>query len=505
MTDLVRKQDARDEIEYNLLIAARNTPAAARQPRGPRTPLNCAASAGSTERTLAALSKGFYVNQACFDGGYTPLMQAADRNYLRVVRILLSRGADPFVESDDGYTALTFSARGGYLAMTRVLIKAGSDLDHGASGGDTPLHYACEGGHCEVVSMLIDAGANVDSRASDGATPLYVAAYNGHVGAVRLLLRAQADPLLTKVNTDSGKTCVPLDVAAGEGHSDVVKELIQRLGIEGCGGASGGVDALKSAAEYQRVHTMAVLTDAGVVDTGKALAGAARNARGASAKILLRQQAGKYADKGAYVDNKCGPSGRTPLLQSIATKGCGCCPKRRFVRLLMDAGADTTSSVRLVDETTGEALFDDTPLAFTDKCIREVTDTEESWREERLLRLKDVRRLLLRANTVHAESWLWPDDAPSIAKAKGDTTSTSPRMGLRILRPKNDSHRRIILSRLFRWVETEARFVRFVSVGTLHLGDCFLRLRGFAQMVGCLQPHFLLVPQDFAADAFRPG
>ena len=47
--------------------------------------------------------------------------------------------------------------------------------------------------------------------------------------------------------------------------------------------------------------------------------------------------------------------------------------------------------------------------------------------------------------------------------------------------------------------------MRFVSVGTLHLGDCFLRLRGFAQMVGCLQPHFLLVPQDFAADAFRPG
>ena len=49
--------------------------------------------------------------------------------------------------------------------------------------------------------------------------------------AVKVLIRAKADPLLT--TSQSGKTFVPLDVAAQDGHIEVVRELVQKHGIEG--------------------------------------------------------------------------------------------------------------------------------------------------------------------------------------------------------------------------------------------------------------------------------
>lgn len=50
------------------------------------------------------------------------------------------------------------------------------------------------------------------------------------------------------------------------------------MGIEGCGGPSGGVFALLLAAKGRRVGIMAVLTEAGAVDTGEALNTAAGRA-----------------------------------------------------------------------------------------------------------------------------------------------------------------------------------------------------------------------------------
>ena len=56
---------------------------------------------------------------------------------------------------------------------------------------------------------------------------------------------------------------------------EVAKEVIRQVGIEGCGGASGGVDALVCAAEHNHPDVLVVLTDVGVVDTGSALVYAA--------------------------------------------------------------------------------------------------------------------------------------------------------------------------------------------------------------------------------------
>lgn len=107
----------------------------------------------------------------------------------------------------------------------------------------------------------------------------------GHVDAIKgALLRANADPLLAYLSPP-GVPLLPLDVVtAKNGHVEVARELIQEHGIEGCGGATGGLNALCQAATEQHVEVMA-----GVVDTGAALIAAAHHGRKASVKFLLQQ------------------------------------------------------------------------------------------------------------------------------------------------------------------------------------------------------------------------
>lgn len=108
-----------------------------------------------------------------------------------------------------------------------------------------------------------------------------------------MLLHAKANPLLIATNNKTARPSVRLDISAHNGHLEVVCKLIRQLEIEGCGGASGGVDALDMAARRQHVDIMAVLTDAGVVDTGKALRNTAGRSREASVEFLLQQQQGQ--------------------------------------------------------------------------------------------------------------------------------------------------------------------------------------------------------------------
>ena len=419
--------------------------------------LHHAARDGSPKRTMAVLSQRVIDIDEGDRKGYTALMFAAFFGYAQVVTILLEKGANVFIVNDDGFTALHVSAQGGHLAVTKLLVKAGADLE--AAVSHTPLQLAAEGGYSEVMRVLIEAGAKPNSRLSDGSTSLYTAAFEGHVGAVKVLLRAGANPLLT-FSSPSGPRLLPLDAAAREGHSEVVDLLIQEYGIEGCGGVSGGVDALAGAAENKHVEILRILTSAGVVDTGKALVDAAASACASSVKFLLQQERRANGRGVAYPDTRH-RNGSTPLVLSL--QACRPCSPR-IARLFVDAGADTASAFRLTDGISME-IFNDTPLALVDMYIFGKTEKASETTESELNSLEASRRLLMRVEAVHALSWLWPSDDPSIthagaargttSKGKAKKVSTPllsmlPIVRRRVRRPK------VLLAALFRWVMRDA-------------------------------------------------
>ena len=127
----------------------------------------------------------------------------------------------------------------------------------------------------------------------------------------------------------------------------------------------------------------------------------------------------------------------------------------RVVQLLIDFGADTTSAGRIVST---ELNFYGTPLALTNLCLRskKVRGGRDAT-EEQLSQLEAIRRLLLRADSVRAFSWLWHTDVPvdqrlehdekSCKKTKNSSTLRS--VMLPILRRRARRHG-LVLAPLFR-------------------------------------------------------
>ncbi|CAM9732325.1 unnamed protein product, partial [Ectocarpus sp. 4 AP-2014] len=144
----------------------------------------------------------------------------------RVVRDLLRQGASVSVADSDGYSALHHSVYHKHLAVSNELIEGAAGFTANGMYG-TPLYVASTKGVCQGIVVLIDTGANVDSELDNGATPLSFAPRDGWLEAVTTLLWANTNPLL------SAHGSLPLETAVYNGHLEVVRELVQRIGIDG--------------------------------------------------------------------------------------------------------------------------------------------------------------------------------------------------------------------------------------------------------------------------------
>ncbi len=97
------------------------------------------------------------------------------------------------VRNLDDETPLMMAALKGHVALVRQLLARKADVN---KTGWTPLHYAATGGNVEVVRLLLDAHAYIDAESPNGTTPLMMASRYGSEDAVKLLLEAGADPTL---------------------------------------------------------------------------------------------------------------------------------------------------------------------------------------------------------------------------------------------------------------------------------------------------------------------
>jgi hypothetical protein len=94
----------------------------------------------------------------------------------------------------DGRTALHQAAAVGNLKVMQMLITRGAPVNAKNSSGETPLHLAARFGHLDAVKYLIRSGALINEKTKyTRATPLMAAAEMGHENIIRMLMISGAE------------------------------------------------------------------------------------------------------------------------------------------------------------------------------------------------------------------------------------------------------------------------------------------------------------------------
>uniref|UniRef100_A0ABD2WWG8 Uncharacterized protein n=1 Tax=Trichogramma kaykai TaxID=54128 RepID=A0ABD2WWG8_9HYME len=209
--------------------------------------------------------------------GQTPLHAAITKGNMKLVEILMRRGANPNLATNIGSTPLHYSCKRdvdedelmkrffeigvdvnnlvqvdprdksgntplhwamkrGHKSMAELVLRKGADPHSTNDKGETPLHIVCakEGDDLETVEKFFDVNGEldrpvrVDARDKLGRTPLYRAVLKGHKRVTIFLLRKGADP-----NLADEKGCTPLHVISEDHYDDCdLLELLFKISKE---------------------------------------------------------------------------------------------------------------------------------------------------------------------------------------------------------------------------------------------------------------------------------
>jgi ankyrin repeat protein len=257
--------NTRDELQVPVLMhaAALSSVALARTLLDAGADVNGATRQGATALMWATgdmvkvqllLDRGAAVNARMQDGT-TALVTAARRGKLDVMRLLLTRGADPKASVPE-QTELLRIRFGDHPEIAGLLRDVGLDANRIGAGGISfttfpsvsdaavvrdlldkgitanpkgrfpILGNAVLEGHTESARALLERGADPNARGQHAVTPLMMAAAASHpdAAAVRLLIERGAD---LKAQDDTGRTA--LDWAALQGETPVVA-LLRKAG-----------------------------------------------------------------------------------------------------------------------------------------------------------------------------------------------------------------------------------------------------------------------------------
>ena len=219
--------------------------------------------------------------------GWTDLMKLAAAGNLQDCRDLIESGCDIHYYAADGITAFSAAAHAGQLDVMELLSGHNVNLNPITGNDSTLLHELCIEGRPESAAFLLQHGIDVNlKRNSDGFTPLIIAEKMGEHTIAHMLLQAGADP---NVQDKQGRTAVhyaagdgdlsmlrllmkhggrvyyksdyfsPLMFAAGNGHTDIIEELINHYGADPNFCPDGTYTALTDAVqndEYEAVHCL---------------------------------------------------------------------------------------------------------------------------------------------------------------------------------------------------------------------------------------------------------
>jgi ankyrin repeat protein len=161
------------------------------------TPLHRAVQTGHEDATHLLLRQDNAYVDAQNSRQATPLLEAAVRGHIQLVKILVQHGADVLHTISGGMTSLMLAAAVGELEVVSYLMEQGVPINASNDWGNTALLVAAGCGRTEVLAFLLQNGAAVDVKNKKGRCPVLAAAAEGYEECVDLLLSYGAKPART--------------------------------------------------------------------------------------------------------------------------------------------------------------------------------------------------------------------------------------------------------------------------------------------------------------------
>jgi ankyrin repeat protein len=183
---------------------------------GGKTALHYAVLGGHKKIINLLMQSGADINHSSITIG-TPLHLAIKRNNLDILEYLFNYE----IGQDHINTGLSYAVNQSNLKIIELLLAKGANINQSTFNLDSPLYLATQSGNLDIVSFLLKNGAKVNQRSFlRGDTALHAATFKNDISIAELLIHYGAD-----VNSISYFGSTPLGLV----HERIAYKKIEKL------------------------------------------------------------------------------------------------------------------------------------------------------------------------------------------------------------------------------------------------------------------------------------
>eukprot|EP00108_Taenia_solium_P008040 TsM_000596400 transcript=TsM_000596400 gene=TsM_000596400 len=171
---------------------------------------------------------------------------AVTRGFLRIIDLLVSRGADPNKPNSQGQTPLHLAILEQQVAALNHLILLGCNAELANNRGAQPIHLACELNDGESLKDLLrSARIDINAPGEFGGTVIHCCCRKNSIECLRIVLGMGADMFKTDA---IGK--YPIHVAVSSGSLDCLRILLEYEATTKTGGLGVGGSEMEGAVNF---------------------------------------------------------------------------------------------------------------------------------------------------------------------------------------------------------------------------------------------------------------